>query len=583
MTIKENVKLTNFLPRYVSVTSQYRHACSYHKLRMGWTFTLSVLFILTAFTVALGQSVDPTPTPSPTESPSPLPTPGRTEEQKRLEDENATLELQKTNAELKKAIRDARPTATATPLEGKATLDANVSIEAEIISYKTMSALMDNIAAGIKGKFGSADRFLIYSQQDINDWRYYRVLFPTFKKRVEDLSTDYSALVAPPPGGPGSLLDAFETGSTIVRSFVDLISIFRTDTDIQGKSITIDDTALHNEAVRALKATYGQTVSVYNPAAFGPQLLATDATKKIPFIQAGVPQNNVTDGTPPLTMPPYTTHQPNQVPFFSSNIAELIGNLSIKKKAADKALAALTTLKADLEEKNRVEADRASKAEAIIEDQRLITRYAKKLNDKKILAKLKPAEIEALEDQKAQKEVEVARFEAVIKASDTKIPIFERRIEFAQSILRTLLQQTATLGDDIKDLTFITRRIDDLKNVNTAYNTFIESTVKVDAQGGASPLTLFVKGETMDALANDDNAYWIVLKAVKAGGNNRTQRNLIRYFTGAKITYNGAAIISYTLYDRSGRIVDSDTQSGYSHFMSSSEIKNFKASADNQK
>jgi hypothetical protein len=543
-------------------------------IKAALAVVLSFFFVLTAFNKASGQQEEASPTPTPAASPSPSPSPEKTEEQKRLEEENATLTLQKTNAQLKKDIRDARPTASATPLEGKATLDANVNIEAEIISYKTMSALMDNIAGDIQQKYASATRFFIYNQSDINDWRYYRILYPTFKKRAEDLGTAYDGVIVLPAGGAGSVVDAFEVGSTIIKSLVDFISMFRTDTEIQGKSVTIDDGALVSEAVRALSTKYSQQVTVYNSAVFVPQLLATSDTTNFPFTSVGTP---TAAAVAPKDVPPFGRRQNKQVPFFASPIADIIGKLSTKKKTADAVLVMLAALKADLESVKRLDDDNFAKNQAITEDNRLIARYAGKLNDKKKKAKLKPAEVEALEDQKAQKEAEVAKFTAVVNDNNTKIKTISGRAKTTTTLVNPQLVGVAAA--DLADPEFIARKIDEIKTVNTAYGTFIDSAVKIDAQAGASPLTLFVKGETMEALANDDNAYWLVLKVDKAGGNNRIQRNLIRYFTGPKITYNGAAIVTYAVYDRSGRMY-SDTKQGYSHFMSSSKIQGFKATAD---
>lgn len=545
-------------------------------VRAGLAVVLSFFFVLAAFDKASGQEEEASPTPTPAASPSPSPSPEKTEEQKRLEAENATLTLQNTNVQLKKQIRDAQPTASATPLEGKATLDDNVNIEAEIISYKTMSALMDNIAGDIQQKYASATRFFIYNQSDINDWRYYRILYPTFKKRADDIGTDFDSVIVSPAGGVGSVVGAFEAGSTIIRSLVDFIAMFRTDTEIKGKSVTIDDNALVSEAVRALSTKYSQQVTVYNSAVFVPQLLATSDTANIPFTSAGAP------GVPAApvaanVVPPLGRRQNNQVPFFASPIAEIIGKLSTKKKTADAVLAGLAALKADLEAAKRLGDDNLVKSQAITEDNRLIARYASKLNDKKKKAKLKPAEVETLEDQKAQKEAEVAKFTAAVIDNNTKLLAISRRMNNTSNLIRPQLVGVAAA--DLADTDFIGRKIDEIKAVNTAYGTFIDSAVKIDAQAGASPLTLFVKGETMEALANDDNAYWLVLKVDKAGGNNRIQRNLIRFFTGPKITYNGAAIVTYAVYDRSGRMY-SDTKQGYSHFMSSSKIQGFKATAD---
>src|SRR2546425_13273399 len=76
----------------------------------------TVILVLASSYAALAQ--EPTPSPAATPTPS--------AEETRLTEQNKILALEKTNAELKKGIRDAQPQPSATALEGKTTVDENV-------------------------------------------------------------------------------------------------------------------------------------------------------------------------------------------------------------------------------------------------------------------------------------------------------------------------------------------------------------------------------------------------------------------------------------------------------------------------
>ena len=63
------------------------------------------------------------------------------------------------------------------------------------------------------------------------------------------------------------------------------------------------------------------------------------------------------------------------------------------------------------------------------------------------------------------------------------------------------------------------------------------------------------------------------MEAVSAGGNNRTRKNLILYFTGAKIDHSGGAIISWKLYNPDGSIKYSGIDQQYDGYKSSKTIR----------
>src|SRR2546423_4136056 len=93
-------------------------------------------------------------------TPSATPTPSARET--KLTEENKILELEKKNAELKKGIREAEPQPSSTPNDGKTTLDENVNIETQMVTYKAMSNIADNLGEEIFQHFGGAKAIAIY-------------------------------------------------------------------------------------------------------------------------------------------------------------------------------------------------------------------------------------------------------------------------------------------------------------------------------------------------------------------------------------------------------------------------------------
>src|SRR5437588_6253095 len=104
---------------------------------------MAVVFILSVSFAIGAQEANPTPAATPTPS----------AEEVRLTEENRILELEKKKADLKKGIREDQQQPSATPLEGKTTVDDNVAIETQMVTYKAMSNVADNIGAQIQQKF----------------------------------------------------------------------------------------------------------------------------------------------------------------------------------------------------------------------------------------------------------------------------------------------------------------------------------------------------------------------------------------------------------------------------------------------
>src|SRR6185295_14711127 len=131
--------------------------------RVAVVFQLVLLAVLMGATVNIAKAQDTSPTPAPTATATP------TAEELRLQEENRLLELQKTNAGLKKDIRESQPKASTTPLDGTTTADENVLIETQMVTYKAMSDIADRIGAEIHQKFTGAKSIVIYDADELEN------------------------------------------------------------------------------------------------------------------------------------------------------------------------------------------------------------------------------------------------------------------------------------------------------------------------------------------------------------------------------------------------------------------------------
>ncbi|HEV7858991.1 MAG TPA: hypothetical protein VGO91_10280, partial [Pyrinomonadaceae bacterium] len=524
------------------------------------------------------------------QTPSASPTPTPTEEELRLQEEKRLIELRKDIELAKKAIRDAQPQPTPTPeipkpsataLEGNTTLDAGVKLETEMVSYKALSFAADSIGKEIKDKIskdietrlaaharqrngkdgsmtdGDADgnpvNIAMYDSQIIKDWRFYQALFPAFEGQVKDIKQQYQDLLCPvtntdteqafkdrycDPRGmprnftgntramslvlPAAIPSAFAAGTTFLKSFIDLAALFRTDTKIEGRSVTIDESALVAEFFRALKNEYGPSnVNLYYPEVFPPRL-------------------DPSEGKSPTVT--------------------IIGELYIFKAEADRIIKAKNALKDKLSKSIKEPSEEKAKLEAELEHvkglQEQITHLQSALEKEK-----NPFVRRNLKLEMARLRVELSKLRPQADL-ETGIETLKKTVEPVEARIK---QITA----DVKLLT----------DLNERFLSFVNEFIKVDANG-VNALALFIKSEDIENAMSDNQSYWLEVKSVSAGGNNRTRKNLLRYFSGARVDHSGGVIVEYTLYRKSGAVVYSDKFSYYEGYVEPKKIKDPKSFKD---
>lgn len=119
-----------------------------------------------------------------------------------------------------------------------------------------------------------------------------------------------------------------------------------------------------------------------------------------------------------------------------------------------------------------------------------------------------------------------------------------------------------------------------LKARNTQFDKFIEALVQAGAGGGTNALTSLIKAEDLQSeLSVADptlgRSYWLQLKVVKAGGNNRIKTNLVwDIFTGGnRVSHSGGVIVEYILFNVGGQAVASDTITEYTNYIKSDKVR----------
>lgn len=101
-----------------------------------------------------------------------------------------------------------------------------------------------------------------------------------------------------------------------------------------------------------------------------------------------------------------------------------------------------------------------------------------------------------------------------------------------------------------------------------------ETTVAQTPSSATMGLWDYVKVEKLISGMENDNAYWIKLKPVKAGGNVQVKSSpLVDIFRGgASVKFSGGAIVSFTILDNKGMVWGSGVLSGYEPYQSSGAI-----------
>jgi len=529
-------------------------------LKINLIFVL--LFISSTNTVT-GQTASPTPTP-------------KSAEVVRLEEEKAQAELKKAIAEANKAELEAKfPKATSSPLAGTTTINDGAVIESQIVAYLALARAANKLVGSIDNNPNlKISRLAIFNEDDVKLLLSYK----TSKSQLEVLRQSYCQLLSTKQTKPEDCPDEHKTSmagfaaesfipplsiaKSVVGSLVDLTSFLRTNVEIKGQTFDIDEGPLVAEVFRASRRSSFSDAQLFYPRVYSPDF------DKPYFILGAI----------------------DVLLRLRNTAGRLIAELEKNGDDLGKAEAKVENLKASLNSLTVARANALDKLHNI-----LIPAHCPNVPE---CDRDDPVGIEArlrrycpkLTGEQRERVLELAD---QIRGLDSDLAAIGLNLSNAQRTQAKLEAERARLWEAFNAESDATKTEEEKKTTNAIavadiagqlkarnqqFDKFLEALVQAGAGGGANALTSFIKAENIQsALSSDEskNSYWLQLKVVKAGGNNRIKTNLLwDIFTGGnRVSHSGGVIVEYILYETTGRAVASDTIAEYTDYIKANKVK----------
>lgn len=529
-----------------------------HAAMKYFVVIVQLVFVLSLSPRLQAQTPTPTPTPSP-----------KSEEVKRLEEEKAQLDLQKGIAEDEKAIRDAKfPKPTTTPLAGTTTVSDGAVIESQMVAFVSMARAANKLVSALKKRPGEIKNLAIFNEGDVKLLLSYKVA----DKQLEMLRQRYGRLLAdsvvaeclptpspsPSPGIEAFLPAGLDIAKSFLGSFVDLTALLRTNVEIKGQSFDIDEAPLVSEVFRAARCQYPDGINLFYPAVFPPDI---DPQKEYEILEkleelhclrisAGKLIGDIEENQTDI----------NESEAKVKTIAATIGQTEDAKKEAQTQLRLLI----------RAHCKNVSQNDQTLDEQLArfglsgwLTRFCSKL----------PADqrerLFVLDDHIKEIIGQLPKLQAKLDAENINLGELKKKQEDLWQKLQVGINNKEA-ADDVAA---------QIKGLNEQFDKFIASLIQTETATGVNQLTTFIKAENLKTalpFADPAVSYWLQLKVIKAGGNNRIKTNLLwDIFTGGnRVSHSGGAIVEYILYDTTGKSVASDTMTEYTNYIKASKVKN---------
>jgi hypothetical protein len=521
--------------------------------------------------------------PAQTATPSPSPTP-KSEEVLRLEEEKAQAELRKAIAEANKAELEAKfPKPTSSPLAGTTTVSDGAVIESQMISYVALARAANRLVAGInKNPHVKVSKLAVFNEDDVRLLLSYK----TTRSQIEVLRQSYCNLLAksqtgnkcPDRTGPFTtesfpVTAGLTVAKSLLGSFVDLTSLLRTNVEIKGQTFDIDEGPLVAEVFRAGRRTNGtgflSGAQLYYPKIFPPDL---DPNRGYVILAALETVQELRNTAGRL------------IAELEKN-GEDIGKAETKVENLTAAARQLSgTIAASREKLSNVLMAHCPKMPPEGRDD------VYGMNER--LKKYCP-------DLDGEQRERVFELVSEIKKLDSQLLEANTKKDQAEASLKDLLAVRAQLwksfgetaaGSTPANAIAVADIAGQLKARNEQFDKFIAALVQAGAGSGANALTSLIKAENLSsALAVTDGlpgkSYWLQLKVLKAGGNNRIKTNLLwDIFTGGnRVSHSGGVIVEYILFDSGGTAIASDTITEYTGYINAGKVKDLPRLGENKK
>lgn len=316
-------------------------------------------------------------------------------------------------------------------------------------------------------------------------------------------------------------LTAVNTGifsaSTTLRSAIELLAYFRTDTDYLPLDVSIDR--------KALKSSIGHALLVG-------------------FNSAG----NCNGVNAPGNIFDLSEFRPYTPETGVNAINTIVGQLIESKRKGDIEIAQYELISADVN--------------------KLVTLDKARLNAKSLSdATAKAASsLQTSIDEENKKPEDKRDKEKIKQWTEAKQKLDKEKIAHdaqGDTAEKEFNDYKAIAGELAKKLTLFYRlKISRIRQLNEETETFLDAFLAKDSTSGISPLIRYSSLETL-AANFDANTFWLNINVIKSGGTNRVRKNLIRFFSGPDVSHNGAVMLHYDLYNSTGSKVSSSTGTSY--------------------
>jgi hypothetical protein len=515
------------------------------------------------------------------DDPSPSPTP-KSAEVLKLEEEKAQATLRKEIAEANKAEREAKfPKPSTSPLAGTTTINDGAVIESHIIAYHSLAKSANRIIAGINTHTLPLEHLAIYNERDINLFLSYKVANTQISSiqdqycKVLDLSEtpELCAKPSPIPACPSPspspkanatpkttnfkvapAIGGLAIAQSFLGAFVDFTALLRTNVDIKGISFDIDEGPLVAEVFRAARRSTGglpSGVNLYYPHVFPPDL---NPTSESPLLQRLEDIHKLRIKAGKLVSDLEKTQK--DIEESEATIKQLKGS----KKALEKQEGETETAINNLFRANFC----SNLAQQSIDILEKVNRVVNHRACPRMSAETRERMLQLAETVKDLR-TKLSKTQNDLTDETTKLSDLKDKFEKLKDKLSSDFQPGGTLDDALAQL----------KAFNANFDSLVKSLVEVDAASGANPLTNYIRVENLMGALPFCGSYWLQLKVLKAGGNNRIKTNLITdiFTAGNRVSHSGGVIVQYHLFDAAGRSVASDTIADYTNYIKANKIK----------
>lgn len=141
------------------------------------------------------------------------------------------------------------PKIPVTPLSGTATVDANFNIDGQILAYREIAKLTEQVVKEVKEVLGDERPKILLMSEEYVPWiEQYRSMIESLKYLIDAYQEKQPEPTVPKILAP-KMLSPTAIGE-VIKTAVDFMGLFRTNIDVKGVAVKIEDMALSSELAK---------------------------------------------------------------------------------------------------------------------------------------------------------------------------------------------------------------------------------------------------------------------------------------------------------------------------------------------